>query len=995
MAVAKHSVEFTPDPQQALALEHVHGPMLVIAGAGTGKTTVLTQRIARLIGGGHAKAEEILALTYSDNSAAEMARRVAEVCPAAKDLQARTFHSYCFELLNRNNRGFELLDDTDLYIYLRKRIHDLNLKHYVRAAKPGEFLDDLIDFMKRCQDELVTPAHYSAYVERLARGEAVMHRVAKSGAKSKDSETISEEEVLARCREIDDVFQRVESWLTEYKLGTYGHMITRAVELLQSEPDVLAREQARAHFILADEFQDTNFAQIRLLALLAGKDANIVAVGDPDQAIYRFRGASSGAFDIFLRQFPGTRVIRLDRNRRSLTPILQCAHAIINQNPPIFRMKTAASTGDLNRDLPNQRQPLVSVREEDAVSKGKPLPSELVEIVACDKEPEAEDVAVSIRTCKEVLACPWGEIAVLYRSHSHREEVVRQLAAVGIPFAIDKLDVFDTPEVRDLLACVGAVVDPSDTVSLFRVAALGESGIAPLELNAAMRSAARGTPLYRIMPDVPRGSALLAKLAQVRAEISQNSGKSLQSLRLLAKRFQLGEDNLAIQVLFGFAKAWEEKKEPIVQTGDLGELLQYLPLFREAGGKILAGSSPQSDAVQLMTAHAAKGLEFEHIFILRVRSGSFPSNYKEPLVEFPQELRDPDSMAESESKDLQEQEERRLFYVAMTRAKDTLTLYGRPGTGKDTSPPKYLRELLNNKTLQPWRRRREPRALPIDLKAGAEQDFIVPAPSPVAVWFSLPLKHSVQKSLSASAIESYERCPLQFKLSRDWRIPEKAPAALQYGSAMHLALRHYYDAVRFERPVTVAGVVRVFRDEFAKAAIAEDYQRELYGQQGVRQLEAFVAAAEGSLPNVLHTEQEFEVEIGGTKVSGRIDRIDRLEDGSVRIVDYKTGEPKSEKYADESLQLSIYALAAAQKWDYKASALMLQNLKDGSMAVTHRDEKELAEATEQVREAAANIAAEEFAAKTGRHCGWCAYRSLCPATEKSLPLPHKASPVPQ
>jgi RecB family exonuclease len=254
----------------------------------------------------------------------------------------------------------------------------------------------------------------------------------------------------------------------------------------------------------------------------------------------------------------------------------------------------------------------------------------------------------------------------------------------------------------------------------------------------------------------------------------------------------------------------------------------------------------------------------------------------------------------------------------------------------------------------------------------------------VAAWFALPLPHSAQKSLSASSIESYERCPLQFKLSRDWHIPEEAPAALQYGSAMHLALRHYYDAVRFERPVTSADVVQIFRDEFAKAAITEDYQRELYEQQGVRQLQDFIAAAQSNLPSVLHTEQGFEVEIGGAQVSGRIDRIDRVEDGSVRIVDYKTGNPRSEKDADKSLQLSIYALAAARKWDYKVSALALQNLEDGSMAVTRRDETQLGKATEQVREAAANIAAGKFEATPGYHCEWCAYRSLCPATEKSL-----------
>ena len=149
MPVAKQNpTEFTPDPQQALALDHIHGPMLVIAGAGTGKTTVLTQRIARLLEAGHATSEEILALTYTVNSAAEMARRVALACSSAQQMQAHTFHDYCFALLKRHDRGFQVLDDTDLNILLRKRIRQLNLKHYVRAAKVGQFLKDLLEFMR-------------------------------------------------------------------------------------------------------------------------------------------------------------------------------------------------------------------------------------------------------------------------------------------------------------------------------------------------------------------------------------------------------------------------------------------------------------------------------------------------------------------------------------------------------------------------------------------------------------------------------------------------------------------------------------------------------------------------------------------------------------------------------------------------------------------------------------------------------------------------------
>jgi len=172
---------FIADEQQAQAIAHVSGPMLVIAGAGTGKTTVLTKRIAALISEGHARADEILALTYTDNAAHEMRQRVTKLTGGeAKRLQALTFHAYCFGLLQRNGKEFKVLDDKDLWIYLRRRIRDLQLKYFIRAASVSKFLDDLLDFMRRCQDELVGPEDYAQYVGRLERGELPIPRVTTS-----------------------------------------------------------------------------------------------------------------------------------------------------------------------------------------------------------------------------------------------------------------------------------------------------------------------------------------------------------------------------------------------------------------------------------------------------------------------------------------------------------------------------------------------------------------------------------------------------------------------------------------------------------------------------------------------------------------------------------------------------------------------------------------------------------------------------------------------
>ena len=588
-----------------------------------------------------------------------------------------------------------------------------------------------------------------------------------------------------------------------------------------------------------------------------------------------------------------------------------------------------------------------------------------------------------IRHRRKSLGGPWRNFAVLYRKHDQREDVVDQLAAAGIPFAIDAMDVLDTPEVRDLLACAGAIVDPADSASLFRVAALPEFQVDALQLQAVMRSASRDTPLHKILADVPHGSRVLTKLDQIRAELAQKTAKSAQALRFLVKRFALPGDTLAIQAFLSFIDKWVNK--PTTENGELGELMEYLILFREAGGKVPAEAPQQRDAVQLMTAHAAKGLEFAHVFIIRIGSGSFPDSYKQPLVEFPSELRQHQAEVPSESKELHNEEERRLFYVAMTRAKDTLTLSGGPSRSKkDPIPSGHLRELLTNNRLHRWQRQRDPQPVQIDLLAAADPDFIPASPSRISSWIGLPLPKSAKFSLSASAIENYETCPLKFKLSRDWRIPEEPHAAMQYGAAMHLALRHYDDAIHFQRPVTSEEVVQVFRDEFAKATIRDDYQRELYETQGSQQLQDFVAATATNPPEVIHTEQEFDIEVSGTKIRGRIDRIDRLPDRTVRIVDYKTGKPKSERDAKDSLQLSIYAMAAAQKWDYKPSALALQNLADGSVAVTQRTEADIVKATAQVRKAAENIAAGKFEPNRGFHCSWCGFRSLCPATEKNL-----------
>ncbi len=971
---------FIPDDRQREAIEHVGGPMLVVAGAGTGKTSVLTHRIERLVGEGYAQPDEILALTYTVNAAEEMRERVSRLL-GGKKIQASTFHDYCLDILMRAHQDFGVLDEKDLWIYLRRRMRELHLEHYIRAANIGQFLNDLLEFVSRCHDELVTPEKYAQYVDRLERREVAIPRVTKT------KNILDEAEVFGRCREISRVFATMERWLEKENLGTFSHMITRAHSLLASDGSVLAEARSRARFILADEFQDANVAQIKILAQLAGAEGNIFAVGDPDQAIYRFRGASSAAFELFDRHFPGAKRVVLEKNRRSTAPILRNAFALINENPPVFGKHPDGA-------LAYKRAPLQSAREEEAAKSGTPLASAPVSVVVLtNKDAEGPDLVSVIRDVQKKSRCKWSDFGILYRSHVHRDDVVRELAGADIPFVIESMDVSDTPEARDLFACLNAVVSAGDDVSWFRVAALPCFHVKPEQLRHVMRSIARDNregqvvPLSVALDRVDGGAEVMATVQGAREAIRRWQAKGRAALDVIVKQFALDAASPTLHAAIEFVKEWEKKK--INKTTELEELVDYLGYFREAGGVIPLQASGSANAVRLMTVHGAKGLEFPHVFILRANSNSFPSSYRETVVAFPRELRDQDSVTEADDQTLHRQEERRMFYVAMTRARDSLHIYAREGTGKiDKTPAGYMRELIGNHSLRPWLRVLPARGSQTRLDIAAATSLAYPAESQTNVWFELPVLDGLHTRLSASAVDTYERCGLRFKLERDWRIAAKPAAAMQYGAAIHRVLKTYFDSVNLGRPKNEEELIAQFRDDLAAAGIQEKYQHELYEEQGVVQLRDFLnALRKTSLPEVLHTEQSFEIHIGATTVVGRIDRIDSRPDRTVAIVDYKTGKARDQKDADESLQLSLYAIAAREKWGYKVGALIFHNLEENVPVSTMRSESDLLAARHRVEAAAKGIADGIFKAEPGMHCNFCAYRSLCPEKEKRIPHP--------
>lgn len=960
------------NPEQRAAIEHAAGPMLVLAGAGTGKTTVLVERIAWLIEQGHARPDEILAITFTENAAAELKARVERRLRRRASIWAGTFHAYCLSILKRSGKDFFVLTPEDVYVFLRQRVDQLGLQRFIKASDVGQFLEDLRNFFDRCHEELIGAEEFQAYVDSLTAGPGLPRN-----CRSKEVEELGSEEILTRWREIARVYANAMRLLKQENVGSFGMMISRAVELLRSDSGLLDQERRRARHILIDEFQDCNSSNIYLAELLGGEGQNIFAVGDPDQAIYRFRGASSAAFEEFQRRFPGTRGVILSENQRSRGNILRVAFAGINQNPEV---------GSLCGKVIFDRQPLVSGRDRRDQERGQFVFDDPVEaVIAAGDEGEAADIAEEIERLRESL--PSRErpsFAVLYRSHFHREKAIEALAARQIPFLVKGMDVIETPMARDLLAVLRAVVNERDADSLFRIHAFPQFAASPAELRARLAEAGRDRTFKEVLELMESGKRVLAALAAAREFVVRQELKAAGALTYLVREFALPEGDPVVKALKRFIAEWEAK--PFFPEKSLAAFLQYLAFYRAGYGMVPMLSEQEMeeaeeanpDAVRLMTIHGAKGLEFSYVWILRTIAPGFPVSYRETLFEFPAALRS--SVAIGESREVHEQEERRLFYVGITRSRDRLSIHSRPGRGKDSTPPGFLRPLLQDRRLASSLLRRSARRPPVDKAAQVEI-------SPAGEWMLLPPAFKAEElSLSAHAVESYSTCPLMFKLEKDWRVPGEAAAALQYGSAMHTVLRQYYDPAPHAVELSREATVEAFKQEFGKIALDDPVQRGLYLEMGERQLEELLRSRPRGSVEVIGAEISFSFKLGTQKITGRIDRMDRVEGNTVRVIDYKSGAAKTPRYAEDSLQLSIYAMGA-RSMGYFPRDLVFLNLQGNEEVVTARTEAQLDKARCRIEDVARGIAEGKFRAKPGQHCQWCNYRRLCPATEQRVFVP--------
>jgi DNA helicase-2/ATP-dependent DNA helicase PcrA len=967
---------------QRRAITHGTGPLLVIAGAGTGKTRVITERIRHLLESDSALGgENILGLTYTKKAAGEMKSRIVKTCgERGRDVTILTFHAFCEEILKENGAKYTILEDVDHWILLRRNMARLKLEKFRRLAEPGQFLGDFLKFFSRCQDELVSSDDFQAFADELEADLAIDRKLVDDDTFVERSENVALQKEIARAYKVS------EEILREKNFYSFGALITRTIDLVRSDATLREKLQQRFKHILVDEFQDTNIAQLELLHLLAAEPRNIVAVGDNDQAIYRFRGASFGSFKLFLERFAGWKTgldstpyrVTLTENYRSTPNILRVATQVIAQN-------------EVSSDFPNK-----------VLSATHPEGERIRIAELANEDEEATWVAGELERLHRA-GTPWRDFAILYRQHNHRDRLVKELAERKIPFVISRLSILEHPLVRDVLAYLRLINKPFDDIAAARVLAAPAWHLEPVDLvRLAERTRKKRTSIYDVLqspqsdlpfdPSPKALAELLEFIAAQRKTLKRRTAAEI--LRTLTDWLEI--PHLATQraqryvrQLAEFLKTWEPKSE----TRSLHEFLEYLDYFEQSGlGTICLDDEAPGDSVQLMTVHGAKGLEFPHVFLLRINYAAFPARERSPLFEFPVKL----MKEELPVGNFHIQEERRLFYVALTRAERKLTITTL--TEKKGKVPTFIEDILMDATvrkrdvlqLSPKVKLRDTTA---DDDAGKNAKLLFPSLSQhprvysrITDWaetYHPPTPEPLK--LSASAVDSYRKCPQLFCFSRLWSLKEGPAATLSFGSVMHTTVKRFIDQYRKGVKLPFDEVARVFETEWTSAGYEDEYQESEYKKDGIEQLRVFHAEFLANPPEVLDQEKSFELPLeNNVIINGRIDQINSLGKKDVEIIDYKTGKARKEADARRDLQLSIYAIAAKEILELNPVRLAFHYLQNNQVQSTTRNEKQLDEAQKVIQEAAADIRAGEFSPKRGFACRGCAYKPVCPAYEESL-----------
>jgi len=980
------------NPEQKEAVIYDNGPILIIAGAGTGKTTVITRRLAWLIISGRAKPDEILAVTFTEKAAGEMEERVDKLLPYGYvDLWISTFHSFCERILHDHAIdlglpiNFQLLNQAQQAMLVRQNFSRFNLDYYRPKGNPTRFIRELVKHFSRAKDELISPEEYLYYADSL-----------KLNNDSGLSDELLDKEAM-RIKEIAEAYHTYQQLLLENNALDFGDLIYYTIKLFRERPVILRQYQDKFKYILVDEFQDTNLAQYELLRILAQPKNNLTVVADDKQAIYRFRGAAYNNVLRFKEDYSEAKVIFLSLNYRSYQEILDLAYQFIQLN---FQEDASAQfnfrhllSGNLKatRGTGAQIEHLhFKTQEEEAIGVVK----KILEIKEKDK------------------GASWNDFAILVRANDQAEIFTQALRWQSLPHQfLASSGLYNKPVILDILAYLKLLDNYHESPALYR---LLTSPIFNLKL--------KNEDLINLNYWANRKNQSLYEVMQKAAAIPGFSQEGLievqKFLNLIQKHTQLARSQNVGRVVFSFLEesgylgllsqaAERGQREAIEDITWLNQFFKKIEEFEianqdksvknfnlnietaiEAGdeGTMQFDLEEGPEAVKVMTVHGAKGLEFKYVFIVNLVDRRFPTIERREGIELPKDL----IKEIIPIGDVHLQEERRLFYVAMTRAKNGLFFTSAEDYGgmRKKKLSRFLYELGLVKEETKISSTIKGLKVPIPIRsAGVEILSLTP-----------PTKFSF------SQFRAYEICPLQYKFAFILKIPVRGKHTFSYGQSMHNTLYQFFRRI-LDKNRTIQGQLVKQPETKSKLKINLSFNEllniyetcwiddwyldrqhlEEYKALGKKSLKIFYDEIIKNPPQPKFLELDFNFKIGDYVIKGKMDRVDVLDDGTLEIIDYKTGESplfdeKKKEYnltSENKEQLLIYQMAGQFIFREKVSRLTYHYLDDGVKISFLGQPNELKLIEEKLIKIIKEIKNSSFLAKPSRMCQHCDFRGIC------------------
>lgn len=946
---------FNINPEQKKAIEHDQGPLMVVAGAGTGKTRVITERVRYLIQEKGVDPDAILALTFTEKAAGEMLQRIGDVMPLGyKEPWVSTFHSFADRILRKEGLeigldiSYQILTYPKQWLLVRKHLFDFELDYYRPLGNPAKFISAMLKFISRLQDEAIDAKDFATFVDNFT-GEA---------------------DEKKRWQELSDFYSNYQKLKLKRSCVDFGDLILWCLKLFKNRPAILKKYQNQFKHIMVDEFQDTNYAQYELVKQLfplrETEGRSLVVQGDDNQAIYRFRGAAISNILDFKDDYKKSIMITLVKNYRSTQQILDPSYKLIqNNNPDTLESKL------------NISKKLIASKEKAKIEP------EVLEFSRID-----EEVAFVVEKIQHLLAddpsISYRDIAILARANSHLDPFVVALKSAEIPYqVVGNRGLYDKDEVKDVLAILRVLGNTLDGISLYRVLnnpvfsipqaevskLLSEARFKKVDLWDCLKSS-KSTEVMALINKFnvlqkemlkPAPSRFIFKVVSDFGMLKLYTGQETTENLLALKNLNLFLDQVKL-----FEKDYYRDNQA---TPTILDFLEYLDLMIEAGDNPAQAEIEDIDTVNLSTIHAAKGLEYEVVFIVNLVSGRFPSRERGDLIEIPAEL-----IKETlPTGDEHLQEERRLFYVAMTRAKKHLFLtYAKNYGGKrDTVPSGFLGEtgITTNKD-QKLVKEDQGQSM-----FGVESIYRKTAPT--GKTFTLDY-------VSYTQISAYQTCPLKYKYAYVLKIPSQPSYVLAFGTTIHNTLRDFHTENRFSKNVSFERLLKLYKNHWDDTGYLDARHRKKRYDSGIKILQSYYNKEKDLDKNILELEKTVNLKLAGVKFSGRVDRIDRLEGKKVEIIDYKTGKLKEQKEVDKDLQTSLYAWAVRENLGLEPEVMSLYFVEDLQKISSRKTLDQVKEQVAEAEEVVETMKSGKFPPTPGKHCEWCDYKDICPYAQKNI-----------